>query len=150
VEVPARRGHVEGRVAPGGIIILAGIAGMVVVLHRAVPVAEGLAAWTVAGLGMGLAYAPLSLMMPRKARPGGEGRASASLNLADVLGTAIGIAPPSPVDNGRLEPGRAVPHVIHFSTPTSIHSYTVVDLRVMQIVHRSIHRSSRRPGAGPA
>ena len=108
--MPARRGHVEGRVAPGGIIILAGIAGMVVVLHRAVPVAEGLAAWTVAGLGMGLAYAPLSLMMPRKARPGGEGRASASLNLAGVLGTAIGIAPPSPVDNGRLEPGRAVPH----------------------------------------
>ena len=49
------------------------------------------AAWTVAGLGMGLAYAPLSLMMLRHAPPGREGRASASLNLADVLGTAIGI-----------------------------------------------------------
>src|SRR5262249_58185252 len=57
----------------------------------AVPVAEGLVAWTIAGLGMGLAYSPLSLMMLRKAPPGGEGRASASLNLADVLGTAIGI-----------------------------------------------------------
>jgi MFS family permease len=56
-----------------------------------VPVAEGLAAWTVAGLGMGLAYAPISLMMLQKAPPGQEGRASASLNLADVLGTAIGI-----------------------------------------------------------
>jgi hypothetical protein len=33
--------------------------------------------------------------------------------------------------------------VIHFSTPTLIHSYTVVGLRVMQIVHRSMHRSSR-------
>jgi hypothetical protein len=40
---------------------------------------------------MGLAYAPISLMMLRKAPPGQEGRASASLNLADVLGTAIGI-----------------------------------------------------------
>jgi hypothetical protein len=40
---------------------------------------------------MGLAYAPLSLMMLQKARPGQEGQASASLNLADVLGTAIGI-----------------------------------------------------------
>jgi len=30
-------------------------------------------------------------MMLREAAPGQEGRASASLNLADVLGTAIGI-----------------------------------------------------------
>jgi hypothetical protein len=75
----------------GLVIILVGIAGMVLMLQPAVPVAEGLAAWTVAGLGMGLAYAPLSLMMLREAPPGQEGRASASLNLADVLGTAIGI-----------------------------------------------------------
>jgi MFS family permease len=83
----------EGRrlVRIGLVIILAGIAGMVLVLVPAVPVAEGLGAWTVAGLGMGLAYAPLSLMMLQKARPGQEGQASASLNLADVLGTAVGI-----------------------------------------------------------
>ena len=83
----------QGRrfVRTGLVIILVGIAGMALVLWPAVPVAEGLAAWTLAGLGMGLAYAPLSLMMLRKAPPGGEGRASASLNLADVLGTAIGI-----------------------------------------------------------
>ena len=83
----------EGRrlVRTGLVIILAGIAGMVLVLQPGVPAAEGLAAWTVAGLGMGLAYAPLSLMMLQKAPPGQEGRASASLNLADVLGTAIGI-----------------------------------------------------------
>ena len=83
----------EGRrlVRTGLVIILAGIAGMVLVLQPAVPVAVGLAAWTVAGLGMGLAYAPLSLMMLQKALPGQEGQASASLNLADVLGTAIGI-----------------------------------------------------------
>jgi MFS family permease len=83
----------EGRrlVRCGLVIILAGIAGMVLVLQPGTPVAEGLAAWTVAGLGMGLAYAPLSLMMLQKATPGQEGQASASLNLADVLGTAIGI-----------------------------------------------------------
>jgi MFS family permease len=75
----------------GLVTVLAGIAGMVLVLQPAVPVAEGLAAWTVAGLGMGLAYAPISLMMLRNAPPGQEGRVSASLNLADVLGTAIGI-----------------------------------------------------------
>ena len=83
----------EGRrmVRSGLVIVLAGIAGMALVLQSDVPVAEGLAAWSVAGLGMGLAYAPLSLMMLQKAPPGQEGRVSASLNLADVLGTAIGI-----------------------------------------------------------
>ena len=83
----------EGRrlVRTGMVIILAGIAGMVLVLQPAVPVAAGIAAWTVAGLGMGLAYAPISLMMLKQAPPGQEGRTSASLNLADVLGTAIGI-----------------------------------------------------------
>jgi MFS family permease len=83
----------EGRrlVRLGLVIVLAGIAGMVLVLQPAVPVAVGLAAWTVAGLGMGLGYAPISLMMLRMAPPGREGRASASLNLADVLGTALGI-----------------------------------------------------------
>jgi MFS family permease len=75
----------------GLMIVLAGIAGMVLVLPPGTPVAVGLAAWTVAGLGMGLAYAPTSLMMLRLAQPGQEGHASASLNLADVLGTAIGI-----------------------------------------------------------
>jgi len=83
----------EGRrqVRAGLVLVLAGIAGMVLMLQPSVPVAEGLAAWSVAGLGMGLAYAPLSLMMLQKALPGQEGQASASLNLADVLGTALGI-----------------------------------------------------------
>jgi MFS family permease len=84
----------EGRrmVRAGLLLVLAGIAGMLaLIVLPAVPVAEGLAAWTVAGLGMGLAYAPLSLMMLQKALPGQEGQASASLNLADVLGTALGI-----------------------------------------------------------
>jgi MFS family permease len=92
--VQARLNNVwEGRrlVRTGLVIILAGIAGMILVLQPAVPVFVGLAAWTVAGLGMGLAYAPLSLMMLRNALPGQEGQASASLNLTDVLGTAIGI-----------------------------------------------------------
>jgi len=72
-------------------LVLAGIGGMAMALQPAVPAWSALAAWTVAGFGMGLAYAPISLMMLRKAPPGREGRISASLNLADVLGTAIGI-----------------------------------------------------------
>src|SRR5581483_5426957 len=44
----------------------------------------------VGGFGMGLAYAPTSLMMLRAAPAGREGWASASLNLADTLGIAVG------------------------------------------------------------
>jgi MFS family permease len=82
----------EGRrlVRAGLILVLLGIAGMLAVLHPAVPVAVAYVAWSVAGLGMGLAYAPISLMMLREAPGGREGWASASLSLSDVLGSALG------------------------------------------------------------
>ncbi len=75
----------------GVAIIAIGLAGMTLVLLPATPVYVGLAAWTVAGFGIGLAYAPISLLMLREAPSGREGWASASLSLADVLGTALGI-----------------------------------------------------------
>ncbi|HEX9065562.1 MAG TPA: hypothetical protein VF843_10670, partial [Streptosporangiaceae bacterium] len=72
-------------------VILAGIAGLAAMLLPHVPVAIGIAAWTVAGFGMGMGYAPTTLLMLKNAPPGREGWASASLNLADVLGSALGI-----------------------------------------------------------
>jgi hypothetical protein len=60
-------------------------------LRVGVPIWEAYVAWSVAGLGMGLSYAPISLMMLRAAPAGREGWASASLSLADVLGTALGV-----------------------------------------------------------
>ena len=78
-------------VGRGVLIIAAGLAAMALVLLPAVPIAVGVAAWTVAGFGIGLSYAPISLAMLRAAPPGREGWASASLSLADVLGTALGI-----------------------------------------------------------
>ncbi len=78
-------------VRTGLVLILLGTAGMAWQLRPGVPVWEAFVAWSVAGLGMGLAYAPISLMMLRAAPPGREGWASASLNLADVLGIALGV-----------------------------------------------------------
>jgi MFS family permease len=75
----------------GLVLILVGIAGMVWQLRDGVPLWEAYVAWSVAGLGMGLSYAPISLMMLRAAPAGREGWASASLSLADVLGTALGV-----------------------------------------------------------
>jgi MFS family permease len=83
----------EGRrlVRMGLLVIMAGIGGMAIALSSSVPVAVAIASWSIAGFGMGLAYPPLSLMMLRQAPPGREGWASASLNLSDVLGTALGV-----------------------------------------------------------
>jgi MFS family permease len=83
----------EGRrlVRAGLTCILIGIAGMVIFLHPGVPLPVAFVSWTVSGFGMGLCYAPISLMMLRVAPSGREGWASASLNLADVLGTALGV-----------------------------------------------------------
>jgi MFS family permease len=86
----SRRWQGRDVVRAGLILILAGIAGMVGSLRPAVPVSEAVLAWTIAGVGIGLAYAPTSLMMLREAPGGGDGWASASLNLSDVLGTALG------------------------------------------------------------
>jgi predicted MFS family arabinose efflux permease len=78
-------------VGTGLAVVMIGIAAMSLVLLPATPVYAGIAAWTVAGFGIGLAYAPISLLMLREAPAGREGWASASLSLADVLGTAMGI-----------------------------------------------------------
>jgi MFS family permease len=90
-------------------LILIGTAGMVWQLRSGVPVVEGFLAWSVAGLGMGLAYSPISLMMLRAAPSGREGWASASLNLIDGLGIAIGVG----------VGGAAVALVSHGSRPVS-------------------------------
>jgi MFS family permease len=83
--------HGRRLVRSGLIIILIGIGGMAASLRPSVPVEVAIASWSVAGFGIGLAYSPLSLMMLREAPVGREGWASASLNLSDVLGTALGV-----------------------------------------------------------
>jgi MFS family permease len=70
-------------------IMAAGIGGMLVGLGS-VPVGVVVVAWTVGGLGMGLSYAPISVTVLGMAAPGQEGRASASLQLTDVLGVSLG------------------------------------------------------------
>ena len=73
----------------GFAVVAVAIAGMIVALGD-VPVAAIVVAWTVAGLGIGLSYAPISVTVLGTAAPGQEGRASASLQLTDVLGVSLG------------------------------------------------------------
>lgn len=66
-----------------------GIGGLVAALVGA-PLWPSVAVWSLAGLGMGLAYPSISLTVLGTAPAGQEGNASASLQLTDVLGVALG------------------------------------------------------------
>lgn len=77
-------------VRAGFALILLGIALVSSVLNPSAPLILVVVGWGVAGLGMGLAYAPISLLVLEQAEPGREGSASSSMQLADVLGVALG------------------------------------------------------------
>lgn len=77
-------------VRTGQVLLLIAVGGMGLVLLPAVPPALGVLAWSVAGMGMGIGYAPLSVATLDRAPAGEEGRATSALQLTDVLGQAIG------------------------------------------------------------
>jgi MFS family permease len=77
-------------VRPGMCLVAIGLGAMCVVLLPAAPPALAVAAWALAGAGIGTAYAPLSVTTLDRAAPGEEGRATSALQLCDVLGQAIG------------------------------------------------------------
>ena len=74
----------------GLLTIAAGIAGMVGVVRTDVSPWYAVAAWSVAGFGMGIAYAPVSLTVFAATARGTEGASAAALSLTDALGIAIG------------------------------------------------------------
>jgi MFS family permease len=71
-------------------LVLAGLGLMCAILLPSVPPWFGVLAWAVAGGGMGLAYAPLSVTALDRAPEGEEGRVTSGLQLCDVLGQALG------------------------------------------------------------
>jgi MFS family permease len=73
----------------GLLLVAVGIAGMVAVLGS-LPIPLAVPVWGVAGFGIGLAYSPISVTVLGLAEAGREGAASASVQLCDVLGVALG------------------------------------------------------------
>jgi MFS family permease len=74
----------------GFVIIGTGVVGILLVVTPGLPAVAGIGLWGVAGLGMGLAYSPISVTVLAEATPGQEGAASAALQLSDLLGIALG------------------------------------------------------------
>ena len=77
-------------VALGFGFVLAGVVGSAAVLVPALPIFVSIAAWALAGFGMGLAYSSFTLLVLRTATPSEQGRSTAALSLSEVIGTAIG------------------------------------------------------------
>jgi len=77
-------------VTAGLLLIVLGLAGIASVLIPSVPALVAIVAWGVGGLGMGLAYSTISLVVLETAPAGQEGAATASMELASVLGSALG------------------------------------------------------------
>jgi MFS family permease len=79
-----------GRIVAGLVCIGLGIVGVGVVVFSTLPLASALVAWGIAGLGMGLAYTGSTLVALSAAPSGQEGSASAALQTAEMVGTAVG------------------------------------------------------------
>lgn len=77
-------------VITGAALIGVGIGITSLVLLPEAPLLVAAVGWGVAGLGMGLAYSMLALLMLESAPPGEEGMSSAALQLMFTLGTAFG------------------------------------------------------------
>jgi MFS family permease len=71
-------------------LVVCGIGLIAAATGPGVPVWIGVGAWGVAGLGMGLSYAAITLLVLHQAPRNRQGEATAGLQLSDVLGTALG------------------------------------------------------------
>lgn len=80
------------RLRAGMTLLAAGIVSTALLVASVVPVAVGIAAWALSGLGMGLVYPTLSVLVLELSAPSDQGRNSSSLQIADTLFTTLTLA----------------------------------------------------------
>ena len=129
-------------------LVLAGLGLMSAVLLPSVPPAFGVLAWAVAGAGIGLAYAPLSVTALDRAAAGEEGRVTSGLQLCDVLGQALGTGFAGAIvaaAAGALDHRAGV--ALAFAAALAV---SVVALAVGARLPAQLTGSEREPAAGPS
>jgi MFS family permease len=125
-------------VTAGLLLVALGLAGIASVLIPGIPVVAAILAWGVGGLGMGLAYSTLSLVVLETAPIEQVGSATASMELSSVLGTALGTG------LGGAIIGFAA---VTSSSPSS--GITMVDILVIAVTGLAILTAIRLPGRPP-
>ncbi len=86
----ATRWPTQRFVTAGFAVTIVGLASLLLVLRQDVSWLVAIPTFGIAGLGMGLAYSPLALIVLREATPDNQGASTSSLSLTDSLGTALG------------------------------------------------------------
>ena len=122
-------------VTTGLLLVALGLAGIACVLIPGIPVVVAVVAWGVSGLGMGLAYSTISLVVLETAPADQEGSATASMQLSSVLGSALGTG------LGGVIIGFAA---VAGSSPVS--GITVVDILVIAVIGIAVLTAVRLPG----
>jgi MFS family permease len=122
----------------GLFIVAIGIVGIAIILIPAVPAQVAIVAWGVAGLGMGLAYSTISLVVLETAPKDEVGSASASMELSSVLGTALGTGLGGVIIAFAAGTGR-----------TQSWGITVIDILIITFIGLSCLAAIRLPGRTP-
>jgi MFS family permease len=125
-------------VTVGLLMIALGLTGITSVLIPGIPVIVAIVAWGVGGLGMGLAYSTLSLVVLETAPTDQMGSASASMELSSVLGTALGTGLGGVIIGFAAVTGRSPSWGI-----------TVIDMLVIAVIGLTILTAVRLPGRPP-
>ena len=91
----------------GALLVAGGIVGVVLALVPALPVLLAALGWTVAGLGMGLGMASISVLLLELSTPEEQGVNSAALQLSDSLGAiALVVVGGAVFAAGHVAPGQ--------------------------------------------
>jgi len=122
----------------GLLLVALGLAGIASVLIPAIPALVAILAWGVGGLGMGLAYSTLSLVVLETASTDQMGSASASMELSSVLGIALGTGLGGVIIAFAATSGRSASWGI-----------AVIDMLVIVITCLAILTAVRLPGRSP-
>ncbi len=90
IERLATRYSRRALVLAGLLLLAAGIVPMLATTWATVPAGLAIPSWGIAGLGLGVAYTTISLTVLELAPTAQEGAATAAMQLADRIGTALG------------------------------------------------------------
>jgi MFS family permease len=122
-------------VITGLLLIVLGIAGIGCVLLPTVSPALAILSWGIGGLGMGLSYSTVSLVVLETAPADQQGAATASMELASVLGSALGTGL-----------GGVIIALVASARGLPSNGIALVDVLVVAVIGVSILAAVRLPG----
>jgi MFS family permease len=107
-------------------LLTIGIFGTGLLVVAAVPIPVGIALWAFGGLGMGLVYPTLSVLVLSLSTPEAQGRNSSSMQIADALFTTLALALSGSVFAALLTYSNTWPYLAGFALSSSLAAAGIV------------------------